>query len=246
MIEEQSEPLARPVVLPSHTEIATKICQRLNETTSEAQGQIRRYTWALGVVQAWALLLDVLEVEESGGMMLPDGSRRRTPGGVWFFLVRNKGVPEEGKKLNLFSSANMGKKKPVPTTPPFTWDDRIAIINDIGAMKGTATTMKITLIGTLGKTVDKGSCVMGVMQSSEKVPALPKGVPAPQQARTQYTVYIGAKQWKTVAAAARDPEDALIIEGYPQVDAPTGTIAVFVSKVTSKKLQAAIRTKEVV
>lgn len=100
----------------------------------------------------------------------------------------------------------------------------------------------MTLIGTLGKYVDKGTCVVGVMQhTGEKFPALPKGVPAPQPVTTNYVVYIGTKQWKNIAATVSDPEDALIVEGFPQIDAKTGAIAVFVSNVTSKKLQAAKR-----
>jgi hypothetical protein len=102
--------------------------------------------------------------------------------------------------------------------------------------------VKITLIGNLGTFVDKGACTVGVMQhSGEKLPALPKGVPAPQATETNYVVYIAAKQWKTVAATVSDPEDALIIEGFPQMDTQTGAISVFVSNVTSKKLQAAKR-----
>jgi hypothetical protein len=52
-------------------------------------------------------------------------------------------------------------------------------------------------------------------------------------------VYIGAKQWKNVAATVNDPEDALIIEGFPQIDTKSGAISVFASNVTSKKIQMA-------
>ena len=81
------------------------------------------------------------------------------------------------------------------------------------------------------------------MQSGDKVPSVPKGVPIPQPTKTTYVVYIGAKQWKNVAAQADDPEDAFIIEGYPQSDPQTGAISVFATNITSKKLQAAKRPK---
>jgi hypothetical protein len=80
--------------------------------------------------------------------------------------------------------------------------------------------VKITLIGQLGTFVDKGTCVM--QHTGEKVPALPKGVPVPPAVKTNYVVYIGDKQWKNVAATVNDPEDALIIEGFPQIDARLG------------------------
>jgi hypothetical protein len=107
--------------------------------------------------------------------------------------------------------------------------------------KGTATTVKITLIGTLGSYKEQGACTVGIMQASEKVPALPKGVPQPPSVRTNYVVYIGSKQWKTIAEAAKDKDDVLIIEGYPQIDAQKSVISVFATSVSSKKMQAAKR-----
>src|SRR5262249_38379872 len=124
------------------------------------------------------------------------------------------------------------------------WEDRVAAINAIGTAKGTATTMKITLVGQLGKYEDRGTCIVGVMQAGDKVPALPKGIPVPPPTKTNYDVCIGAKQWKNVAGTVNDPEDAFIIEGYPQIDTKTNAISVFATNVTSKKLQAAKRQSQ--
>lgn len=104
--------------------------------------------------------------------------------------------------------------------------------------------MKITLIGKAGKWVDKGgACVVTTMQS-DKIPQLPKGLPVPPETKTDYVVYIAIKQWKTIAGTLDDQEDSLILEGYPQLDAQTGTIAVFATSATSKKLQAAKRQSQ--
>jgi hypothetical protein len=92
----------------------------------------------------------------------------------------------------------------------------------------------MTLIGKAGKWVDKGSCVMTTMHS-EKVPALPKGLPAPNDVPTSYVVSIESYQWKVVAATVDEREDRLIIEGYPQLDVETGTIAVFATSTTSRE-----------
>ena len=203
---------------------------------------------ALGSEQALALLQETLQIEANGGMMLPDGSRRRTPGGVFFLLVKTN-WPQGRMALaryNASKSAASGDAtsanhtaRPAPAQPAasFQWEDRMAVLDEIGKEKGTAN-VKMTVIGRPGKVVDKGTCVVTVVQST-KVPALPKGLPAPSPAATNYTVYIASKQWKKVAEAIRDPEDILILEGFPQFDGKTGSIAVFVSNATTRNLQKA-------
>lgn len=54
----------------------------------QEQAALQVVVKALGSEPALALLQETLSVEANGGMMLPDGSRRRTPGGVFFFLAR--------------------------------------------------------------------------------------------------------------------------------------------------------------
>ena len=245
---------------PTPTLVATMIADRLGETVTGARAQIKRIVQVLGRSQARALLEETLRVEENGGIMLPDGSRRRTPGGVFFYLAHTKGQPKPGRtfpRKPATPSTNASKNdSPHPVKPsdrppatissppaaPFNWEERSAVIEQIGQAAGRVTTVKITLIGTMGTFVDKGACIVGVMvQTGEKLPALPKGVPVPQAIQTRYVVYIGAKQWKNVAATVADPEDALIVEGFPQIDTKTGAISVFASNVTSKKLQTAKR-----
>jgi len=89
--------------------------------------------------------------------------------------------------------------------------------------------VEITLIGRPGKVIDRGTCVvMSMKDMGEKIPMLPKGVPTPPRQETTYMVYIGAKRWRGVAAAASDPEDTLIIKEYIQLNSRMGSIAVSV------------------
>jgi hypothetical protein len=226
MSTESTEPIeSTSQAVPPRSEVAALIADRLGETETGPRMQIKRLVGVLGRTQALALLEKTMQREEQGGMMLPDGSRRRTPGGVFFHLASTTGTPKPGKVLRRPHAPTEPPKEakqpspaaaPVPTVPPFSWEDRTTAIDAIGNEKGRATTVKITVIGQLGKFVDKGTCVMGVMQhTGEKVPALPKGVPVPSAVKTNYVVYIGAKQWKNVATTVNDPEDALIIEGFP-------------------------------
>jgi hypothetical protein len=246
----QGRPMERE---PSQYETAMMIADQLGETEEGPRASIFRIVKAVGRTQARAFLTHTQEIEAQGGMLLPDGSRRRTPGGIFFHLAYTTGITKAGKRLERFFpkdsarpqvSSSPSQDRQPPTSKnipsPFQWEDRLTVVAEISSAKGKASTVKITLIGTVGNVADKGAFVVAMLQSS-KVPSLPKGVPIPSAEATDYVVYIAAKQWKTVALAAKDPEDALIIEGYPQTDAKTTAISVFATSVTSKKLQAAKR-----
>jgi len=100
--------------------------------------------------------------------------------------------------------------------------------------------VKITVIGRPGAAVEQGQAVVLALVS-EKVPAVPKGLPEPP-AGTRYTVFVARKPWTKVAAAlAADPEDAAIIEGYAALDPRVDGIAVYATGATTKRIQAAKR-----
>ncbi len=182
--------------------------------------------------------------------MLTDGSRRRTPGGVFFYLVKEQAPASIRQRIFKRKPAQSSKPRPVPrqkdsatTSPPqpLTWSERRAALAELDEEKGQATTMKITLIGRPGKVVEQGQCIITIMQAT-KIPALPKGLPVPPAPTTVYTVYISVKQWRRVAETiSTDPEDSLILEGWPHLDSEAKSIAVFVTSTTTRKLQAASR-----
>jgi len=245
---------AAPVREPSQLAVAWMIADRLGETEAQARQQLVRTVQTLGRTQALALLEETMQIETSGGMMLPDGSRRRTIGGVFFWLVRTKGRPKEhpwlkhGKKRRQSDSTDGAARAsetrsalhPTEAVPPLPWAERFAALAEIGTEKGRATIVKITLIGRPGTIIERGGCVVTTMQAT-KVPSLPKGLPTPSDVGTTYTVYIASKQWRKKEEAMKDQEDVLIVEGFPQIEADTNSIAVFVSNTTTKKLQMAQR-----
>lgn len=58
------------------------IANELGETKPRPRTQIRRILTFLGEEATFALLAETKRMESEGGMMLPNGSRRRTPGGI--------------------------------------------------------------------------------------------------------------------------------------------------------------------
>jgi hypothetical protein len=255
MIDQDKTKPPKPEREPSQEEVAAMIADQLGEAEEWPRRNILIIVRALGRTQSRQLLEQTLQIEASGGMMLPDNSRRRTPGGVFFHLAYTTGQPKPGKKLTRPMRRQMPKpkeekpsvqatpkeKQPVSQPAPvFTWNDRISLVKVAEKEKGNATTVKITLIGRPGNILDKGQFIVTVMEST-KIPALPKGLPTPTNVATKYAVYIAAKQWKKVAESIQDPEDILIVEGFPKTDPEVKAIAVFATNVTTKKLQAAQR-----
>jgi PHAX RNA-binding domain len=220
----------------------------LGETLPHVVASIGRIVAALGADRVKALLKETLEIEQNGGLMVVDGSRRRTIGGTWFFLVKRDYStilpldiwPIYTKKRQPGASVN----PPQPQLKPFAWEERIEALQDIAqGERGVLSTVKITVIGRPGRIVDKGQCVI-ISLTDSKLPSLPKGLPVPSSTTQNYTLYVAAKQWKKVAEAIADPTDSLIVEGYPQLDSKTESIAVFATNVTTKNLQAAKRKAE--
>ncbi len=222
--------------------VATRIAWELSEADPAAIGQIERIVKCLGAEAALAFLRETLEVEASGGMMLRDGSRRRTPGGAFFYLVKGRISRRDRTAIWPHFAQRAGKKK--QEVEPPTWEEILTLVPEAMKEKGETTTVKITLIGRPGRIVEKEDMVLTTMQNT-KSPTLPKGLPAPPAEPTTYVVYVTRKQWARVARALQAPDDRLIVEGYPVFEKRLGAMVVLVTNATTKNLQAAKRLDQV-
>ena len=99
------------------------ICSTLNEGEERPRSQVTAIVDALGEARAMALLAETQRIELSGGMLVPDGSRRRTPGGVFFVLARRALPPHDRDRI--FSEGRQRPESPkpapaaaVPAAPP--------------------------------------------------------------------------------------------------------------------------------
>jgi len=239
----------RKAVSKAITEVASHIADDLGETEAQPRATIWRSVKALGSEQAQALLSRAQEIEAAGGMLTADNTHRRTLGGVYFALARQTANgkdrffifgPPKSAHATPTGTSQQTVAPPAAPAPPFVWADRLNLFHEIGTDAGEGTTVKVTLIGRPGKPVI-GDQFTTISMPSMKTPALPKGLPTPPDAQTQHLVYINAKQWRKVAEAAADPDDALIIEGWAVYDPDLPGLSVFATNTTSKKLQAATR-----
>lgn len=234
------------------------IAHRLGENNPYVISQISRLFYHFGSDVIKEILAETEQIETGDGMLLPDGSRRRTPGGVFFFLAKKRLSPDDSARI--FSSQFAQKKRkqdgppqesaatprtPTPAPAPVivvTWEMRGPLINEARVGQGKATTVKVTVIGRPTSVVERGNTVILMLTYTGPLPSMPKGVPIPTVVPpTTYVVYVSAKQWRGVAAAIQDPEDVLIIEGAQAWDAEQKAIAVYTTKISTKLQQRAKR-----
>jgi hypothetical protein len=227
---------------------AAAIANRLGESEPAPRSLVIRIVKELGVERTQALVEETLQIEESGGMELPDGSRRRTRGGVFFFLVKKQLLQAGDKRLieKLFSMSRGGvpqaQSAVAPVGPAATWAERGAWLAALGESKGEAKTVKVTIIGRPARVIEQQGFTLLKMEQSGPLPSLPKGIPVPPDVPpTTYIVYIAAKQWRGVAEALKNEQDTLIVEGVQFYDAEHKAITVFATSATTKLLQQAKR-----
>src|SRR5712692_3605514 len=112
-------------------EVEQTIAGHLGETGPEPLQLLQKVVKKLGPEQALAFLKETQEIETQGGLLLPDGSRRRTSGGVFFYLVRTK-APKPVRVLFWQQRQKQATTTPPAPAPAFTWAERIATLDEIG------------------------------------------------------------------------------------------------------------------
>lgn len=233
---------------PAPAAAAQEIAAALQEKNTHL---VRRVVEVLGADAARAHLAEALRIEAAGGELVASGKRRRTPGGVFFRLVRDACPPEQRQAIGWPSGTGEAppgaqrvyREPPEKISTPLPWDARLPHLPTLISERGTVNMSKITLTGRPGKLIEAQGCILTTMAAS-KAPSLPKGLPEPPAKPTSYIVYIAVKQWGKVAEAIKDPGDVLIVEGYPVFDERLPGIAVLAQNVTTRNLQRAKRESE--
>ncbi len=172
---------------------------------------IRRVVKVLGEARAQAILADTLTIEAAGGLLTADQTRRRTPGGVFFYQV--KATTPRKLRLRIFPPMEGGAQQPC------TWRDVHEAVETLtGTPPGEVRTVKLTLIGRPTATQMRGQAVL--FQLTGTPPGtLPKGLPPLPRRPVVWTVVVALRHWNRVKESlAAHPEDQLVLEGYPLID----------------------------
>src|SRR5256712_4855790 len=98
---------------------AEKLAEVLQEPNLPLLRQVVRI---LGHDRTAAVLVDTLQIEAAEGMPTKDATRRRTPGGVFFQLVRERATKQERWRLFPRPAPRPGKGEP-QTAQALTWEE---------------------------------------------------------------------------------------------------------------------------
>jgi hypothetical protein len=216
-----------------------ELAAQLGEQDEQPLQQIDRALAILGETPVRAMIAEALAIEAAGGETVMSGKRRRTPGGIFFRLVRERATGSQRRAI--FPAAPGATPTPV-AGQPFTWATFGTLLPTLTTERGAVTTVKITVIGRPKQVLPSGEVIIVTLRS-ERPPSLPKGLPTPTTP-TDYAVLIARKQWQKVEAAIQRPEDKLIIEGYPTHDPRFNGITVLATQVTTRDQQAAKREEQ--
>jgi len=211
----------------------------LSETKRAPIKQIKKIIQYCGTDFARQVYKDTLQVEANGGMRLVKEERRRTIGGVFFFLAREK-LSEEQRQVIFppFKNYQKANSRTPLGIPLLNWKERIAIVETLKNDQGEMKSMKVTLSGRPGSIEKRGEVVVTTMTDIPLPQNIPRIIPRPPNASTLYTVYIWTKQWEKIEESMADPADIMLLDGVCAFDPETNSLAIFAANVYSELLNA--------
>jgi len=179
----------------------------LGETEPEPLRHCAQVWDKFGPFATWRLLQKTLDLEAGGGVLITDGSRRRTPGGTFFWLGR------QWRPLPRQRGAVVRKPTPAADILGPTIEQTLAALPS--RLLSGECAMKTTLIGVPGQIVDRTTYVAFKM-TGKPAGSLPKGLPPAPKSTITWIVMVGKKQSaKAAASLEAEPTAKVIIEGCP-------------------------------
>jgi PHAX RNA-binding domain len=196
-----------PAPDPAALQLVDEIAAQLGETEDEPRATILRAVVQLGADAALALLRDAQAVEAGGGMWLGDGSRRRTPGGVFFYLLRQR--TEKPDRLAIFYPEYQ-------QIEPLTDDELRGLLADaLDWPRATPQQARLRLAGRPSKipppdlAPETPYVIFNLASDVEHMPPLSSAMP-PVGVATTYRVLASTAQWRKIAPALVQRPDARI------------------------------------
>lgn len=248
---EQNVPRLSPV-----QRLADDLAAALGEAEYGPRVRLRQIALLIGAERAWAWVEEAKAIYAGPGMLTKDGSRKRTLGGCFFALARDGMTQEERARIwPRKLKQPKPKQPPKPEQPPkpapapvvpANLEEIVEAANALEASeRGVIMSVTIKLTGRPGKLQEQGACVYFVLVAPT-VPPLAKGMPTVAPG-TRHLVCVSKKQWEKVAPLlAANPEDGVLVEGYPITHPQFQGITVMATTclaLSTKKAQRVARPK---
>ena len=160
---------------------------------------LARVLTMLGQERCAAILAETLTIESQGGMLTKAGHRRRTPGGVFFHLVKDRSTGKERQGLFAIPRSTKRRKQTTPSTTPAPAAPPVSLTlnlwKGLQPMPVTAT-LKLVL-RDLPETRESDGMVYMALTNEPK--GLPKGI-----SLDSGPLYLTSpvKQWRTACTKA--------------------------------------------
>jgi hypothetical protein len=215
-----------------------EFASKLGETDAGPKHQIRLIVNLAGLEFSERILAETLEIEENGGLLTSDGTRRRTPGGVFFYVARGKLEPS----IRAVIFPNYPQMNPIET---MAWEERLPLVEaarDSSEYGEIRSAPRITINGLPKSVQIQDNTVVMIFEHTQEKLTYPRGIPTPPAVPTYFTVFMGKANWERVdKLLKKSAMDSLIIEGTCVFDQETGTIAVLAMIVNTKMAEKRLR-----
>lgn len=208
--------------------VTQEIAETLGEKDDGPLSQLEMLVEHKGEEFVREVLKETLEVEKKGGMRTHSGKRRRTVGGVFFYLAKGKLEPELRQKI--FPNFGTTKRGTV-----ISWDERHEMAAAAREKPGRARVITCMVQGRIEDVeIKESSVVLTLLYTHEDSATYPRGVPVPPSDDMALTVYMGIGHWESVAGSLEHKRDEIIINGTMGFDPETESIAIFAQQVTTR------------
>jgi hypothetical protein len=236
-----------------YKQVALEIAAQLNETEEVPVKTIKRLVYQCGPEQAREWLRQAFEIEANGGIMLENLGRKRTIGGIFFYISKRAMTPEvraavypvkyatwaDRKKHQQQKQEGRERKTAAPEAqlPTFDWGNRLEALQDLFAESGNTSSTKVVIVGRPESVRIDTNQVTVLVKRNFHLTSAPRGVPRPPAAEAITRVYIGLKMWNKVQEALNDPEDRMVAEGFCAWENGHTGLSVYATNVTTANQQ---------
>lgn len=235
---------------PPISDAVRQMAQALHEENPRALQSMQRIVDIVGLEFTQQKYEESLKIEADGGMMTQDGSRRRTPGGVFFYLV--KGSLDDEMREKVFPEMRYLKhRRPESPYPEMeSWQERIDIFKSLEQKQlGKASDVIVKLNGRpQADSVErrKELVLFAMTQEVGSLGTMPRGIPEfPESFRNiTYAIYMTEMHWDRVMESLQsDESDEMLIEGVAAWDTDLDAVAIFTTWASTERLEKKAKQK---